>query len=616
MSSSTIDSMSSGSPARSASGWLHGLLGIAVAVPVLAFAFGRRQGQVVFVLYREPKLAAILSLGSILLTALFWSRRADLRPQALLAALLRPPWRWLALFLAYGLVTAAWVAVPANLFYELSQYVFLLLLVLTLDVWAAHDPAVAGIVEGALVLSLGAAAVVGLVQGVFPLAVLSPIDPASGVSNPSFLGYKNPMALALVGQLFLLLRLLLQSSGLFSLRGRLLLALLAAELIYLASLQSRTSYVALLGAAVFAGLLVVVRERLSPRALRVCLAGAAAGALFLLAVAVSPGARARAGSALSYLVHPASYLESDRGTYLLNSLQMVRHHPLGVGFGDWQTQYPVYRLVRRDLYFSATVQVRKAHSDHVQTLAETGWPGLGLWACFWISLLAVPIRGFWQGGGGRSLLLAAQMAAFGIAMGTDYVTEHPYLKFEFLLVAFLAAQPARPAQSPAPAGAKEHAPVWPAVTVTVLAVATLAGAACLVRKAALAASATEKYLTVQEERDRRRAGPELDAAERALLEEASRAGAGLAATPGTTKGLSDTYRILAQTEQMLGNRPRALAYARSSLRLHPYSPNTLWLLAELLHDRPSEAAAWSRAADYVMNEATAGFAQPYPAAPD
>jgi hypothetical protein len=89
-----------------------------------------------------------------------------------------------------------------------------------------------------------------------------------------------------------------------------------------------------------------------------------------------------------------------------------------MGLGDWQTQYLLYRLHRRDLYFTETIQVRRAHSDHVQVFGETGWPG--------------PVRG--------SPLLAAQVGAFAFAMLTDSMFEYPYLKLEILLVAFLATQ--------------------------------------------------------------------------------------------------------------------------------------------------------------------------------
>jgi hypothetical protein len=43
--------------------FLRGLLAVTVALPILAFLFGTRQGEVTFMLYREPKLAAIQILG-------------------------------------------------------------------------------------------------------------------------------------------------------------------------------------------------------------------------------------------------------------------------------------------------------------------------------------------------------------------------------------------------------------------------------------------------------------------------------------------------------------------------------------------------------------------------
>lgn len=586
-----------GAPHSTNAPGLRALLAAVVALPLAAVSFGSWQGQVVYVLYREPKLAAIQFLGWALLGCLFRVYRDDFRTGELLAGLWRPPWRWLALFLVYGLATGLWIEVPANLFYELSQYGLLLLLVIALGAWSVRDPAVPRIVEHGLVLSLGAAVLVGLVQATFPLAVLSPIDPGSGVANPSVLGHKNVMALAVVGQIFLLLRLVLACGP--CRRGRLLALLLAAELVYLASLESRTSYLALLaGAAVLAALLGV-RGWLRPR---VVLSGGLAAALFLAALAVDPGARSRAGSVVSYLSHPSRYLESDRGIYLLNSFQMVRHHPFGVGLGDWQTWYPLYRLHDRDQHFTEAVQVRRAHSDHVQALAETGWPGLVFWLAFLGSLLAGAVRASLRSETWEPLLLAAQVAAYGAAMATDAVAEHPYLKLEFFLVAFLAAR------RTAPRSAFRGGPSrWLAPGIALLAVAGMGYAVCLAWKADLAATATARYVAAMRYGGR----PDLDPFEWMRLEEGSRAGEAMARTPGYFKGLSDDYRVLAQIDLRLGRRRRALSYARDSLRFHPYSPNTFRLMAELLQKRrPTAASRWSRAADHIMNEATRGYEAP------
>jgi hypothetical protein len=230
---------------------LDTLLWGTVVLPALAFAYGTRDGQVAFVLYRDPKLVVIQVLGWLFLAALFWSRSADLRLSRLAEKLRRPPWAWLSLFLAYGLVTLLWVAVPENLLLELAQYALLLLLVLALDAWADRNPAVPAIVQRGLVLSLGAAALVGVIQGAFLLPILSPIDPGSGVANPSFMGYKNPMALFLLGQIFLLGHLAVSREA--GRVRRLLILLLAVELVYLASLKSRTSYLALAVSVVLSG---------------------------------------------------------------------------------------------------------------------------------------------------------------------------------------------------------------------------------------------------------------------------------------------------------------------------------------------------------------------------
>lgn len=590
---------------RLADRWLHASLGAVVGLPLFAFAYGTRGGRVAFVLFQEPKVAAIQILGWSLLAGVAWLYRGRLGLGAFWAALLRPPWRWLVLFLAYGAVTVFWVAVRANLFYELSQYLLLLLLVLALGLWADRDPAVPKIVQGALVASLGAASLVGLIQGIFPIAPLSPIDPGSGVANPSFLGYKNPMALALAGQFFLLAG-MVHSRGLGRRSGRLLALLLVAELVYLGTLNSRTSYLALGGATLVLIVLLLMKEGFSRRALRIVGVGSGLAALFVLVVAIEPVTRGRALSMLSFVAHPARYLESDRGTYLVNSLHMVGDRPLGVGLGDWQSQYPVYRQVRRDLYFTPSVQVRSAHSDHVQYLAETGGIGFALWVGFWVSLLALPIREFLRSGQPRALLLAAQAAAFGIAMATDYVTQHPYLKFEFLLVAFLVTRVAEEAPVP-----REVSAVRPglgaAVLLTALAVAAATYQVLSVRKAWLGAEVTAAYLALEER------GSLSDPDLAAWAEQAARAGDTMAHTPGYHRELADTYRILAALKLRLGHREEALKYARASLRLAPYSPNAMRLMASLLRDRPAEAAAWDRAATYVMDEATAGFKRPYPA---
>jgi O-antigen ligase len=562
-------------------------------LPALAFSFGGRRGQIVFVLYREPKLIAVQILVCSLLVALAWSRLRKVPLATLGAGALRPPWLWLSLFSAYGLITIAWVAVPQNLLFELSQYALLLLLLLVLEVWSDVDAVVPKIVLWGIVLSFGVATLTGLVQGAYPISLLSPIDPGSGVSNPSFMGYKNPMALFLLGQIFLVAYLAVSRPA--GRRRRLLGLLLAVELVYLISLQSRTSYAALAGASVFLAVLPAVRS--GRRALRAALAIAAAVGLLTAAGLADAGARQRIRSLLAYVAHPASYLESDRGTYLLNSLNMVRCHPWGIGLGDWQTQYPVYRLHHRYVYFSETEQVNKAHSDHIEIFAETGWPGLFLWLGFWAALLLPLARLYFRCGDLRALFLATQLTAFGLAMAGDHIVEHPYGKLEFLLVAFLAHRSAV-GGLPEPTEEVSRRRTSPILLwgVTALAVVVIAYSVLQARKVYLAAAIAAMYFEAMD-----RGG------EVRLLQEVSRLGKSFTRLPGYGKDLCNDYLILADAEIALGHRAQALRYTRDSLRLSPYSTSAMRRMAVLETRR---ASYWNRSANFILHEATRGFAAP------
>jgi hypothetical protein len=377
---------------------LAALVQLAIVVPALAVGWVRDDGRIAAVLYREPKLVAAGVLGWTFAAAFLWAWRRRLTAADLAAAIERPAMLALGAFLAYLAATGLWVRVPQNYFYELDQYLLLALLVVLLLAWTERDARLPGRVRAGLVASLAAVTAVGVLQILAPLPFLSPIDPEIGVAHPSLMGYKNPAALAVLGQLFLLAGWVAETRGNAG-RGvsrRLGLGLLlAVELVYLVSLRSRTSYAALAAGSVFLVGLWLARRPPRRALLRGAAAAAAAIALVAAAVAIHAPARERARSALAYAASPRAYLESDRGVYLRNTLNMARHRPLGVGLGDWQTQYPVFRSVRRTADFMdppPDVDVRRAHSDHVQLLGEAGWPGLVLWLGFLLLLAAAPIR--------------------------------------------------------------------------------------------------------------------------------------------------------------------------------------------------------------------------------
>ncbi|NJL29936.1 MAG: hypothetical protein HC897_19590, partial [Thermoanaerobaculia bacterium] len=224
---------------------LLAMLAAFVALPLFVVVPGFADGRIAFVLYREPKLAAIGILGWLFLACFAARHAAALTPARLRSVLSQPVVLVLAAFLGYLALTLAWVEVIPNHLYELRQLALLGLVLVALLAWSRWERRVARVVNAALIASLAVATLVGWFQRWHPLPWLPPIDPQMGVTNPSFMGYKNPMALALVGQIFLLARWVLEPSGLGRGGRAGLSGLLVLELGYLATLQSRTSWVAL-----------------------------------------------------------------------------------------------------------------------------------------------------------------------------------------------------------------------------------------------------------------------------------------------------------------------------------------------------------------------------------
>ncbi len=322
------------------------LLLLTVVVPALVISWGFENGRLAFVLYREPKLIAVSILGWSLVSAWLWKFRGGLSLSEVRRTLCRNPMPVLGLFVCYLMTTGFWVRVPQNYWYELNQYLLLFVLLVILLMWADRDPAVTGTVRTGLLVSMAVVTVVGLLQLAVPLPFLSPINPQIGAPHPSLMGYKNPAALAVLGQIFLLAGLIFDGEPSIAMpktRRLLLGLLLAAETVYLASLGSRTSIMALVAAVLFLAILWSIRKPTLRRGVRGVLIVAAALLICGVTLTASEGGRKRAASMVALITNPASFLDTDRGTYFLNTLDMVRDNPMGVGLGDWQTHYPVHR---------------------------------------------------------------------------------------------------------------------------------------------------------------------------------------------------------------------------------------------------------------------------------
>ena len=574
-----------------------GLLALTLVISGSAFLPGSGGGQLLFVSYGTPKRAAVLVLTwcFVAFFLVAWRRRLD--ELDLPATLRAPPIALLGAVLGIFAISAAWAAVPENAFFELTLYLPLFLLAVVVTAWARRDHRVRSTVEGSLIAVAALATAAGGLQLVVDLPWLTSIDPYGEVANASIMGYKNPMALAIAGQLFLLCGWIATAAGPL----RLLLAACAVgELAYLATLQSRTSLAAVAAGAVAVVLLAL---RWPPRGLPARRLAAALGLAAALTGAVllaAPAARQKAASLASYLVDPASYFESDRGVYFLNTLNMVEHRPWGVGLGDWQTQYPVYRLHDRYRAFDDAVEVRRAHSDHVQVLGESGWIGLAVWASFLAVLLLGMARAYRGSRRPGDLLLFGQLVCWTAAMATDYVLELPFHRLAFFALAALAA-----ARTPAaPSGLRLPRPVWRAAAGAAVLAALLAGvlAVTLLRQEHASAVMTRLYLEALE-----RGGPE----RAALLQRAAERGRASLATAGVhTKTRYKDWLVLADVLARLGDPEAARRCAFRALELHPYSPKTFRLLARL--HTGDRRRRWEEGYRHLMDEATAGYRLSYP----
>lgn len=577
---------------------LRAWLFLTVALPALAISRGMHGDEVVFVLYREPKLTAAMVGAWLLLAILAWARPAIFSRQELAKTLRRPEIRLGLAFVTWMALTGLWGVVPELYVYEIQQYLTLALLWVALVTWARLESDVGAIVRAGLCSS--AAVVTGIaglqVAGLLP--DLAPIDPHFGASHPSLMGYKNPAALAILGQLFLLAGLVIRAR---SRRARILLgALVTAEIVYLATLHSRTTYVALGVGVGFAVALALSRTEARRWLPRILGTAAVAGTVFAIALLADADNLARFRS-LAGVMSPDGYLHSDRGTYLRNTLNIVEHHPAGVGLGHWQTCYPVFRLHDRYRSFDATFQVRRAHSDHVQVLGEGGWFGLGLWLA-WIGLVLFRAgRRYYRHGDVDALFTTAQLVTVTMAMATDYVIEMPYHKLQFFLLAFLACavSESRDANSSIP-DSRSFRPSRPlAIGLSLAALAMAFYQVEALRKQQLSAELLRSYTAIVEELGQEGKVP------LAALDRVRILGSRFDERRGTSKTYHRDHLARAHLALLRGDSEEARRQVACALELHPYSSKAFGLMARAAP--PDEIRKWQRAQTHVLDEATAGF---------
>lgn len=565
------------------------VLACLILIPPLTVFFGCGLNGRCFILYREPKLVAVEFLGWLFLLVFFFRPIEKLEKLELPEVLRRPEVLLFGLFVGYSTTSSLWSLVPANAFYENRQWILLFLLFVTLLMWtrtAGGKPA--SRIESLLIASFVVISLISALQAFGLLKFLLPVQPSNGVFQTSTMGYKNPLALALLCQVFLLLGRVFDPER--SALCRMAYSITAAgELLLLSSLGSRSALLGLMAGALVSALLFAARFSAMRGGRKIILA------IFLLPVALGGilglGAifhQERVESMIRLLRSPAGYLQTDRGVYFLNTLEMVREHPFGVGAGNWQSLYPVYRKHKPELAFNLNIQVRRAHSDLVQILGELGWPGLILYSALLLSLGIRLIRRVLQEKRGPGLFDPAQLAAIVAAGLTDYCLETPYLKFEIILVFFIlsARLEARPSPSASPSGKKP----WKLLRLLLLssAVPGMISATCL----GIKLESSGQLRSMEDSLSNPPPAAEEMAEIRVLERRLSRC-------PGHFKTLYRDHLLLAAIEYHAGDRSRARAELEHSLRLHPYDANAL-ILAARMAPTPEEAARFQHLAQKLL----------------
>lgn len=583
------------------------LLAATVCLPALAFTsieagmdFGSHWGRSNWQRFSfgEPKLALFLLLVGLLWLSLLLHLPWRLQPGASKALRSTPAVRWLSLFLIYAAISRFWVWVPENHGYELRQYLLLYGLLISLWLWATVDAQVVAVLRWSLALGLTPVVAIGLVQWFGGFSGLPSIDPGYGVGHASTFGYKNPMALAVLLHIFLLIK----ECHLAACDGRrwrcgLLWPILGLHLVYLATLQSRTSYLAFLfgcGLLLFGSLYRGRRSRRLPSFSISTFAIALSGvALFTALLLSHQSSRLRLASLVEVL-HPSKILETDRGVYLRNTLSMVGEHPWGVGLGDWQTHYPLHRRVQPELAFDDRVQVRRPHNDHVQMLGELGWPGWMLWCALLVSMLRLAGRGMSGTNPLPSLYHGTQLGVILLAMAGDFVVEQPWHKQHiFLLMAYFllagAFEPPKPRRPASPSTPASPPRLWLVATLLPLAFLALRwGHETRAYDAVIQRIALHHDLlvrTLPESRDlslpSSLSAASLAAARAEQLTLLNRLEGALKQRHGHQKTSYRAWLALAQGAAASGDIRRARELAYRALRLHPTQPATSQLLSRL-----------------------------------
>ncbi len=393
----------------------------------------------------EAKLAAVTvlfwALASFYCLFLAW-KRINVESTSL-----KEPTLWSLCFLCiYSLFSILWAPVKEAALYESLQWMTLTFMYVILTAMFFQEPGWAKLALIALTGTFLVVTAIGLVQMHVNIPFLKPIP---GTRFGSTFGAKNTCFLSVASQFFLLCFIcwvaILQKKKFL---GVILGLCVIIEFIYIAISLSRTSY-----AAMSMGFLtlMVISGAMSKN--KVLFLQRAMGLAIVIVMAIAaiyygfPAQWHRMSNRVSkriipLLSRPGTYLfQTSRGQVILDSLEMIKDHPLGVGAGNWIFEYPLYRNRLNVRAFNRRKQITRAHNDYIQYLAELGFPGflalfglIGIQYKKLIYFMRQKSLPYSKEDKILAMLLCSQFTAVCVMLLFSFYLEFPYRKFLFVFL--------------------------------------------------------------------------------------------------------------------------------------------------------------------------------------
>jgi len=419
------------------------LMWLFLMAPPLFFIPGKIGKEWVYAEYKESKLAAIMVLFWALATFFFFGS-GEKYIKTFKKVACTPTFLLLSSITCYSLISSLWAVVPEAALYEAFQWFSLTFMFLIFSSLFVRDARWLYHAINAIVISFLIVTVIGLIQTRVHIPFLMPVP---GTKIGSTFGAKNTCFLSLASQFFLICYLF----SLNTLSNKRLVPFLFAigmvtELAYMVISQSRTTYASMAAGFLLLFFVGLFWSKNKIRIFKIGMAGIVVVAITLVSIQhVFPRMWKSASYRVSnrilpLLAHPTDFFtHTARGQVILDTWDMIKDHPYGVGAGNWMFLYPLYHKHLQKKAFNKIRQIRKVHNDYVQYLAEIGFPGI----IALLGLIGVQIRDlilFLNSNYGAlekrllAYFLLPQFLSICIMLFFSFYLEFPYRKFLFVFL--------------------------------------------------------------------------------------------------------------------------------------------------------------------------------------